>query len=79
MKTQDRYLSFVRWSEADGAYVGYCPDLFPAGGVCHGQTPVQAFTALCDIIEETVSAAESQNLPLPAAQIRPMRDIELIA
>jgi predicted RNase H-like HicB family nuclease len=79
MKTQDRYLSFVRWSQEDEAYVGYCPDLFPAGGVCHGETPVEAFTALCDIIEETVSSAESQNLPLPAAQTRPMREIESVA
>lgn len=78
MKTQDRYLSFVRWSEEDQMYIGYCPDLFPAGGVCHGETPVDAFAALCEIIEDTVSAAESRNLPLPEAQTRPMRDIELV-
>jgi len=28
----------LAWSEADGAYVGHCPDLFPRGGVCHGAT-----------------------------------------
>ena len=33
MKTEDRYLKFVRWSEADGFYVGYCPDLF-LGAAC---------------------------------------------
>ena len=78
MKTQDRYLSFVRWSEEDQVYVGYCPDLFPAGGVCHGKTPVETFAALYNIIEETVAVAESQNLELPAVQTRPMRDIELV-
>ena len=26
MKPQDRYLMFVRWSEEDRLYVGYCPD-----------------------------------------------------
>jgi predicted RNase H-like HicB family nuclease len=78
MKTQDRYLSFVRWSEEDQAYVGYCPDLFPAGGVCHGKTPVEAFAALYSMIEETVSVAESQKLDLPPVQTRPMRDIELV-
>jgi hypothetical protein len=36
MKAQDQYLKFVRWEAADGFYVGYCPDLFPWGGVCHG-------------------------------------------
>jgi len=33
MKAQDQYLKFVRWEEADQLYVGYCPDLFPWGGV----------------------------------------------
>ena len=79
MKTQDRYLSFVRWSEEDQAYVGYCPDLFPAGGVCHGKTPVEAFAALCEIIDDTVATAESQNIPLPEPQTRPMRDVELVS
>ncbi len=79
MRTQDRYLSFVRWSESDQAYIGYCPDLFPAGGVCHGQTPIEAFTKLCDIVEDTVITAESQNLPLPQPQTRPMREIEIAA
>jgi len=29
MKTEDRYLKFVRWNDGDNLYVGYCPDLFP--------------------------------------------------
>ena len=37
MKAHDQYLKFVRWEEADQLYVGYCPDLFPWGGVCHGE------------------------------------------
>ncbi len=79
MKTQDRYLSFVRWSEEDQAYIGYCPDLFPAGGVCHGKTPVEAFTSLCEIVEDTVSVAAAQGFPLPPAQTRPMREVEVAA
>ena len=76
MKTQDRYLAYVRWSEDDQVYVGYCPDLFPAGGVCHGTTAVEAYGALWDIIEDTVMTAESQGLPLPATTTRPMREVE---
>jgi hypothetical protein len=38
MKAEDRHLKFVLWSDEDRAYVGYCPDLFPWGGVCHGAT-----------------------------------------
>jgi predicted RNase H-like HicB family nuclease len=76
MKTQDQYLQFVRWSQQDQAYVGYCPDLFPAGGVCHGATPVEAFTRLSEIVEDTILTALSQHLPLPPARTRPMREVE---
>ena len=79
MKTQDRYLMFVRWSEEDQLYVGYCPDLFPAGGVCHGATPQEAFDRLCEAVQDTVSTAESQGLPLPEPQTRPMREVEVAA
>ena len=74
MKVQDQYLQFVRWEEADGLYVGYCPDLFPWGGVCHGATSVEAFTRLSEIVEDMVSTAQAQGLPLPPASTRPMRE-----
>ena len=74
MKPQDQYLQFVLWSEEDQAYVGYCPDLFPAGGVCHGSTSVEAFTKLSEIVEDMVSTAQAQGLSLPPASTRPMRD-----
>lgn len=79
MKTPDRYLSFVQWSKADRAYVGYCPDLFPAGGVCHGATAVEAFKLLCDIVEDAVTTAQAKGIKLPAARTRPMREVELAA
>jgi len=79
MKPQDRYLAFVRWSDEDKAYVGYCPDLFPAGGVCHGATSVEAYTRLSEIIEDTVKTAEAQGIPLPTPTTRPMREVEAIA
>lgn len=77
MKATDRYLYFVQWSKADRAYVGYCPDLFPAGGVCHGATAIEAFKRLCEIIEDTAAAAEANGLRLPPARTRPMREVEL--
>lgn len=79
MKPQDHYLMFVRWSEEDQLYIGYCPDLFPAGGVCHGATSVEAFTRLTEIVEDTVETAQSQRMPLPPARTRPMREIEVAA
>ena len=74
MKTQDQYLQFVQWSEEDNLYVGYCPDLFPWGGVCHGATAVEAFTQLSEIVEETVTTARAQGRELPPASTRPMRE-----
>ncbi|MDQ6632811.1 MAG: pilus assembly protein HicB [Verrucomicrobiota bacterium] len=79
MKAQDRYLMFVRWSEDDQAYIGYCPDLFPAGGVCHGLTSVEAFGKLDEIIEDMVASAKQQKIPLPPPQTRPMREVETMA
>jgi predicted RNase H-like HicB family nuclease len=76
MKSQDRYLMFVRWSEEDELYVGYCPDLFPAGGVCHGTTPVEAYAKLCEIVQDTVETAEQQGIGLPEPSTRPMREVE---
>ena len=69
---------FVRWSEEDQLYVGYCPDLFPFGGVCHGATPVEAYSKLCAIVDDTVSTAEQQGLSLPTPATRPMREVEIV-
>lgn len=74
MKAQDQYLQFVQWSEEDQAYVGYCPDLFPWGGVCHGATAVEAFTNLSEIVEDMVLSAQSQGFALPPLSTRPMRE-----
>ena len=74
MKAQDQYLQFIRWSDEDNAYIGYCPDLFPWGGVCHGTTSVEAYAKLSEIVEDTVSTAQAQGLELPPATTRPMRE-----
>jgi predicted RNase H-like HicB family nuclease len=75
MKPTNRYLKFVQWSDADNAFVGFCPDLFPYGGVCHGDTEPGTFAALCHIVEETVSDASSEGLPLPECRTRPMQEV----
>lgn len=67
---------FVRWSDEDQAYISFCPDLFPAGGVCHGGTPVEAFGRLAEIVEDAVQTAEASGAPLPEAKTRPMREVE---
>ena len=51
MKAQDQYLKFVKWEETDALYAGYCPDLFPWGGVCHAETEADAYKKLCTLVE----------------------------
>jgi len=74
MKPQDQYLQFVRWSDEDQLYIGYCPDLFPWGGVCHGRTPLEAYGQLAEIVEDTVETALSEGIELPVPSTRPMRE-----
>lgn len=74
MKTEDQYLKFVRWSNEDGAYVGFCPDLFPWGGVCHGTDEQRTYQQLAELVREETEqlVASGQELPVPAT--RPMRE-----
>ena len=76
MKTEDRYLKFVRWSEADGFYVGYCPDLFPWRGVCHGADERADSTSSChELVREEVAQLVAAGKDLPAPTTRPMREL----
>jgi hypothetical protein len=74
MKAQDRYLKFVRWEEADSLYVGYCPDLFPWGGVCHGATEEATHRELCVLVAAEVGELQRAGRELPAPATRPMRE-----
>jgi hypothetical protein len=74
MKQSDKYLKFVRWEEQDSAYVGYCPDLFPFGGVCHGQTEEATFNELCELVREEVQEILGNGKELPPITPRAMRD-----
>ena len=56
---------------------GGCLIIFPAGGVCHGATAVEAFKRLREIVEDTVATAKARRLKLPPPRTRPMREVEL--
>ena len=75
MKTEDQYLKFVRWSDEDHAYVGYCPDLFPWGGVCHSATEEETYAALCALVREEIEDLRAEGRELPPAQTRPTREV----
>lgn len=68
----DRYHSFVEWSDEDACYIGYCLDLFPFGGVCHGDDAVSTFAELRQIVEEEVEDLIADGDPLPLPKTRPL-------
>jgi len=77
MKTVDRYLKFVRWSDEDRAYIGYCPDLFPWGGVCHAGTEEATYRKLSRLVREEVAQLRRTGREMPPSSTRPMRDAVL--
>ena len=78
MKTEDRYLKFVLWSENDHCYVGHCPDLFPWGGVCHGDTEEKTFHQLCTLVREEVEELREAGKEIPVPATRAMREAVLV-
>ena len=62
MKTD--YLKFVQWSEADGLFVGYCPDLF-IGGVCHGSDEQKVYRELSRLVADEIAESQQARRPLP--------------
>ena len=78
MKTEDRYLKFVLWSEEDRCYAGHCPDRFPWGGVGHGETEKKTFHQLCTLVREEVEELRQTGKEIPAPATRAMRETVLV-
>jgi hypothetical protein len=75
MKSEDQYLKFVLWNDEDGLYVGYCPDLFPWGGVCHGASEETTYHQLCLLVREEVMQLRQEGKELPSPSTRPMKEV----
>ena len=65
MKSTDKYLKIVEWSEEDACYVGTCPGLIH-GGV-HGDNEAKVYEELCQVVSEVVELYQTDGKPLPAA------------
>ena len=74
MKAEDRYLKFVLWSDEDNCYVGYCPDLFPWGGVCHGAAEEGTYAELCALVRQEVHELTLAGKEIPPPSTRAIRD-----
>jgi len=72
MKTSDRYHKWVEWSDEDQVYVGKCPDVITG---IHGDDPIQLYGELCEVVEDVVAHFQSEGRRLPAATVRPMREL----
>jgi hypothetical protein len=46
----------IEWSHEDSAYIGYCLDLFPYGGVCDAPTRLECLKILQGMVEEELEA-----------------------
>ena len=78
MKPEDRYHRFVRWSDEDQCYIGYCPDLY-YGGCCHSEQEEQTYADLCAIVRDEIAHRLAQGEVLPAPAVRATRDLDFAA
>ena len=78
MKPEDRYHRFVRCSDEDQCYIGYCPDLY-VGGVCHGDGEEAAYAELCGIVGDEIAHRLAKGEALPQATVRATRDVDIAA
>jgi hypothetical protein len=74
MNAADRFHRFVRWSDEDQLYIGYCPDLY-FGGVCHGEAEEAVYAELCDIVRAEVAHRLEKGESLPEPRVRAMSEI----
>ncbi len=56
------------------AYIGYCPDLFPWGGVCHGVDEERTYRELRDLVTQEIKQLIADGKDLPPPITRPMRE-----
>ncbi len=63
MKTSDKYLKIVEWSEEDKCYVGSVPGWI--GKCCHGDDELKVYHELCDIVDEWIEIYKEGSRPLP--------------
>ena len=73
MLSREHELS-VEWSDEDQAYVGYCRDLFPYGGVCHDENRIAAYSKLVEIVEWHLEDEARTKTIKTAARSRVRRD-----
>ena len=77
MNAIDQFPQTVAWSAEVDTYVGYCPAFF-AGGVCHGDDPVEVLRELRGLIEGELQRYIDEGLTLPAASSLPAQTVGIL-
>ena len=72
MKASDQYPKWIEWSEEDQTYIGKCPDLITG---IHGDSPMQLYNELCEVIEDVIQHFAKEGRELPSPKVRPMREV----
>ena len=75
MRSKTQFLKYVQWSDLDSLFIGFCPDLFPYGGICHGDNEVAVYAEVCEIVDEELEDAHRDGRALPRPSVRPMRTL----
>ena len=63
MKTRDKYLKLVEWSEEDKCYVGSIPGWI--GKCCHSDDEMKVYTELNTILDEWIDIYNTEGRTLP--------------
>lgn len=71
MKTRDRFLKIVEWSQEDGCYVGSVPGWI--GPCCHGDDEAKVYQEVCDVVDEWIEIYKKGGRPLPPPTARSYR------
>ena len=51
---------WIEWSDEDGAFIGYCPQFFPYGAVCHGHTEAKVVGKLAALVRNELRTHPSR-------------------
>ena len=68
MKTHNRHLKIVEWSDEDKIYVGTCPELFFGG--CHGANKKKVYKLLCAIVADVVELENNHGEPPVDSEVK---------
>ena len=79
MNEVKKIMMWIEWSDEDDVFIGYCPQFFPYGAVCHGHTEAKAVAKLAAIVRDELGEQSRQRIrrarePLEATLRRVIRE-----